>query len=569
MNRLVLLFFLLLISGIANSQAAKYFERIIYTPFPLYDEAWSIKSVQNGYLMAGWTATYGGEVQGTAVRTDLNGDVIWELIVVDTLNYTYFFDFAVVNDGYLFIGANYDTTLQLFRSLIYKTDTAGNIQWKKLLGDSMLNNYLTKINPTNDGGFIMCGHLEKANLYYDGYIMKADSAGNSQWSQQISGPLSNNNFSIVQLSNGTYLSAGHANFTLGSGSARIIKLDSLGNVFMDTSYIFQNNFTQSGYSILQSIDGNYIVCGESGSAGTAVRGLIFKTDTSGNILWSKLLTEFSNGSGSMYSSLLQSMKELPDSTIVCVGYLMPYTGIPSNERKFRLLIIKIDQNGDELWRRLYTPLPTRPTVGISIEATDDNGFIVCGRTDTINNANIYYIKTNCLGFIAPPDANFNVIVNGNDATFFNLSQNSDTCIYYFGDGDSALITSADTVPLIHTYPASGWYNVYMIAFACGESDTVFVPLYSGLHQNEILANPLTIHPNPATDAVYIDVSLPHYISTASIEIRDITGRVIEKVRCNPLFNSYVVNLDGYKSGIYMISLISENYKSNIKILVKL
>ena len=161
-----------------------------------------------------------------------------------------------------------------------------------------------------------------------------------------------------------------------------------------------------------------------------------------------MLTANSDGTGNIWKSRVTRIRQLADSSFVCVAYLQ--TG---GFQPFKMLLIKFDFYGNELWRRSFNSVSGQDSYGYDFDLTADGGFILTGRAENGTDAQLYLVKTNCLGFTQPPVSDFSVVWNGSTATFYNLSGRADTCIYYFGDGDSAVVLLTDTTPVVHTMPA--------------------------------------------------------------------------------------------------------------------
>lgn len=75
---------------------------------------------------------------------------------------------------------------------------------------------------------------------------------------------------------------------------------------------------------------------------------------------------------------------------------------------------------------------------------------------------------------------------------------------------------------------------------------------------------MEIFPNPATD--YIRVKYPEKIN--SIEITDLSGRVLEKHLASSFLNSDVISLSGLKNGVYLLKLKVENAIEISKLVVR-
>ena len=74
-----------------------------------------------------------------------------------------------------------------------KLDSTGALQWQRCLGGT-LEDHLTSIEPTVDGGYIVGGYSRSSdgdvsanNGYYDVWVVKLDGNGNIEWQDNFGG----------------------------------------------------------------------------------------------------------------------------------------------------------------------------------------------------------------------------------------------------------------------------------------------------------------------------------------------------------------------------------------------
>ena len=194
--------------------------------------------------------------------------------------------------------------------------------------------------------------------------------------------------SVITTSDSGYL-VGGATLSFGNYvDALIWKLNAVGNVQWAKTY--GNYQFDRVCTAIQAIDGNYVF------TGTAIDTLhldsdawLFKTDTSGNVLWSKL---YGNG-GVDYLSSLKSIVQTTDSGFAIIG-ATDFAGGVSN---IDLFIIRTNAIGDTLWTKIFKGFFTdQPS---SITQTVDGGFIICGRTNSHGNLimDVFLLKLSAIG----------------------------------------------------------------------------------------------------------------------------------------------------------------------------
>jgi uncharacterized delta-60 repeat protein len=248
------------------------------------DVAYSIQQTSDGgYIVAGWTASFGAGGDVLIIKLDSSGNIQWSRAIGGTNNDGAESIQQTSDGGYIVAGYTYSFGAGNYDALIVKLNSSGNIQWSRAIGGTNEDQALS-IQQTSDGGYIVAGVTNSFGAgNYDFLIIKLDSSGNIQWSRAIGGTNNDVAFSIQQTSDGGYIVAGHAfGFGAGGYDSLIIKLDSSGNIQWSRAIGGTNN--DETLSIQQTSDGGYIVAGNTLSFGAGDWDvLIIKLDSSGNI----------------------------------------------------------------------------------------------------------------------------------------------------------------------------------------------------------------------------------------------------------------------------------------------
>ncbi len=233
------------------------------TSYREYDY-WVVKIDDDGVIE--WTKTFGGsyiDVATSIKQTDDDGYIV--------AGYTKSYDHDVVgNKGW----SDY---------WVVKMDKEGEIEWKKCFGGTD-EEEAYDILQTKDRGFIIAGHSKSTNGEVFGnhgdtdyWIVKLDSFGIFQWQKCLGGTQQDVAYSIEQTEDEGYIIAG---FTVSNdGDVKnfhgdydyfVAKLNKMGKKSWTKCY------GGSGYdvahSIKQTIDGGYIVVGQSYSTNGNVSG---------------------------------------------------------------------------------------------------------------------------------------------------------------------------------------------------------------------------------------------------------------------------------------------------------
>jgi len=110
---------------------------------------------------------------------------------------------------------------------IVKVDSAGALEWEKCFGGSD-EDWGHSVDITNDGGFIVAGQIRSTDgdviggTGYDGWVFKLDSAGNIQWQRILDDWGLGDAWSVQTINNNEYI--------VGGGIIGFAKLDSAGHI---------------------------------------------------------------------------------------------------------------------------------------------------------------------------------------------------------------------------------------------------------------------------------------------------------------------------------------------------
>lgn len=261
------------------------------------DRAWSIQqTADGGYIVAGYSNSNDGGVTGNhgyfdywVVKLDSAGSIVWEKSLGGTLYDVAHSIFQTSDGGYVVAGESYSNDGDVTGNhgsgdyWVVKLDHTGDIQWQKSLGGSD-RDVAHSIRQTADGGYIVAGGSESNDGGVTGnqgdrdyWIVKLNNAGDIQWQKSLGGSGSDTAKSIQQTADGGYIVAGYSESNDGDVSGNhggrdywIVKLNDTGDIQ------WQKSLGGSGddwaTSIQETIDGGYIIAGESYSNDGDVTG---------------------------------------------------------------------------------------------------------------------------------------------------------------------------------------------------------------------------------------------------------------------------------------------------------
>ncbi len=292
------------------------------------------------------------------------------------------------DSGFIMVGAT--TTYSNGQNDIWlvKTDAYGNQQWQKSKGGTQYD-FANMVKVTSDGGFIIAGFTNSYGAgSNDGYLIKTDASGNTQWTQTYGDAGYQELRAIVQTADGGYACVG-LNNSNGTGyyDAWLIKTDANGVLQWQRN--IGNGSYENGNSIQITPDGGYVIAGQSYSYDTTGAFYLVKTNSNGIEQWHKTFT-----SGHLCEA--HYVQNVPGG-----GYILCGDGDTTYDSSGEtdVWVIRTDANGDSLWAHSYGGDKTDG--GKTIEPTSDGGYIIGGITRSFNliNPDYFAIKTDSGGVV--------------------------------------------------------------------------------------------------------------------------------------------------------------------------
>ncbi|MFN8144312.1 MAG: T9SS type A sorting domain-containing protein [Bacteroidia bacterium] len=270
---------------------------------------------------------------------------------------------------------------------LVRTDAYGNTLWNKSFGGTQYD-FGNMVKPTSDGGFVIAGFTGSYGRGgNDGWIIKTNASGIQTWAKTVGDTGLQELEAIVQTSDGGYAAVG-INYTAGTQyyDIYLVRLDSNGDSLW-TKNIGGQSY-EIGNSIQQTADGGFIIGGQTYSYGNLDGDFyMVKTDANGNVQWQK--TYANNGLQEAHYVQIAA-----GGGYVLVG---DADSLANGLGDTDIWLIRTDANGDTLWTKVYGG--TKKDGGKTIENTSDGGFVMAGITRSFNliNPNYYLIKTDVNG----------------------------------------------------------------------------------------------------------------------------------------------------------------------------
>ncbi|MCS6917216.1 MAG: hypothetical protein NZM08_06005, partial [Chitinophagales bacterium] len=334
------------------------------------DVARSIQqTADGGYVVAGYTYSNNGDVSGNhgsndfwVVKLDGTGNIQWQKCLGGTFEDDALSIQQTTDGGYVVAGYTWSYNGDVSGNhgspdcWVVKLDGSGTLQWQKCLGGTLYDAAFS-IQQTTDGGYVVAGYSESNNGDVSGnhgsndfWVVKLDGSGTLQWQKCLGGTGIEMAYTIVQTADGGYVVAGYANSNNGDVSGNhgdfdywVVKLDGLGTLQWQKCLGGSDDDWAS--SIRQTADGGYVVAGYSQSNNGDVSGnqgnydyWVVKLDGSGTLQWQKCL-------GGTDDDRATSIQQTVDGWFVVTGNASSSDGdVSGNQGTIDFWVVKLTES---------------------------------------------------------------------------------------------------------------------------------------------------------------------------------------------------------------------------------
>lgn len=471
------------------------------------------------------------------------------------------YDMLPTNYGYIMVGFINSATTSLSSVYLVRLDHQGNLIDQTTLTPPLSGNYTNigyGICSTPDGGYLV-GGSSGIQDWASPYLCKLNANLEIEW-DTIYEQYTNNFSKILRIKpakdgNG-YWTIANINTTYDEGDVALLRINNTG--IIEEEYVYgEPNKKELAWKFIETLDNEFaLVVARLTNTGGYTGGM-FKTSNISNIAWANLNTIRSIDGGIL---------QLPDSSFIISGN--SFKDIPPYDLDTQ--ISKFSNSGQWLWTRHYGNEGNDYIYDMILDS--QGSLVFCGRDEpvllpnVVNGANLYLLKTNCMGLLTQPQANFTAQIDtaALTASFYNLSQfvypdsiDGGHYLWDFGDGT----TSTDINPT-HTYTQGGNYTVTLTAVVCSDTSVYTLPVSTyavGINQVLPLEGGLegglcTVLPNPANEQISISPPSGGWgVQTHTFVLYDVLGR--EVLRQHLSSNNTIVT-EHLPAGVYLYQIIN-------------
>ena len=291
------------------------------------------------------------------------------------------------DSGLAYVGTTNGFTEDANKNIyMLKTSRSGELEWSFVYGGSD-SDVARDMKPAKDGGFIVVGNTTSWGAgEKDVYLLKLDKNGVVEWAYAYGGEHYDYGFSVIQCLDGGYMVAGETS-SYGRGSdVYLLKVDALGTV--QWSNVYGGSGTDFAFNLAELEDG-FVVALQTNSYGAGnFDEAILKLDKVGNVQWFKTYGGKKDDLG--FDLLLTS-----DGGFALAGSTLSY-----GKGREDFYMVKADRKGDIEWSRTYGEVGFDQCQAIT--ETDD-GYVLCGISSSFQGLeyanDIYVVRINDKGIV--------------------------------------------------------------------------------------------------------------------------------------------------------------------------
>lgn len=330
------------------------------------DMAYSVQQTNdNGFAIVGHTSSFGaGSADFWLVKTDTDGNTQWNK-TYGGLGRDEAYSIQQTSDGgYILGGSTRSFGAGSSDFWLVKINSSGELMWNKTYG-GLFFDIAYSVQRTSDGGYVVAGSTDSLGSgSEDFWVVKTDPNGGMQWNKTYGGLYDEVAYSVQQTSEEGYIVCGYtSSFGAGYEDFWLLKIDPNGNILLNKTYGGENS--ECAYLVQQTNDNGYVIAGSTYSLGTELDVWLVKTDSSGNMQWNKTY-------GGTLDEEANAVRQTSDGGYIIAGFTDSFT----DNRD--IWLIKTDSSGNIEWSQTYGG--AEKDEAYCVRQTNDDGYIIAGTT---------------------------------------------------------------------------------------------------------------------------------------------------------------------------------------------
>ena len=284
--------------------------------------------------------------------------------------------------GYALFGVTWNTGGASADMYLVKTDAYGVEQWSHTYG-TVNQDMGYNARETSDGGFILCGMV--GSFGTDTLtLVRTNANGDPLWTRQYPGSLGRDiGFSVQETSDGGFAVCGFTENTGVAEDVYVVRTEANGDTLWTRTVDLGGS--EVGWTLRQTDDDGFIVLANSYTFADPDGDMyLIRFDASGDTLWTRTIV--SPGVDEAHGLAITA-----DGGFIIAGG----NGNPSRD----ILLVRTDEFGMEQWRRTHATLGDEMVM--DVQMMDDGGFICGGRKEDLltSDTRMHLFRTDPDGYI--------------------------------------------------------------------------------------------------------------------------------------------------------------------------
>jgi len=242
--------------------------------------------------------------------------------------------------------------------------------WTRVYGGNQSDG-TREVVATDDNGYALSGYISsEGNGEHDFWLIKTDHEGHFIWSETYGGEGNDMAYCLKQTPDLGFIIGGQFETETNFSAFTIIKTTPSG----EQEWI--RHFREDYYGVVSSVvvcpDGGYTLAGWTQNDMHDIDVFVVRTNASGDTLWTKVLDH-----GSFEGAY--SVKQTNDEGFIISGFSNSFSN-----GNYDLYLLKLDANGNTEWQTVFGGEGIEE--GYDVIQTSDDNFLAVGSTDSFNAA---------------------------------------------------------------------------------------------------------------------------------------------------------------------------------------
>lgn len=357
-----------------------------------YGRGMDLVQCRNGdFVFAGYTNhTLGIGFDGLLARSDSLGNIRW-LYTYDRGFNDSISSLVECQNGDLLLAGTTGSVSGYAEGWLIRTDANGNALWNQTYDNSEYDDAINAVAECRDGDIAVSGYTISTTGDRDLWILKTDSTGYLNWSETVSALYDQEGQCIIECSTGNLLVGGYFEEWGGEGdySRHALLYQTNADGSLNSSQTFGGVNRNVFYDVDECDDGAFVALGYTSVMMEYEQVYMIKTTASLGMIWYKVY----GGTESDYGF---SLAQCHDGGFALLCITQPQNATLTG---CDTVLIRTDAEGVQKWN--HTHGSTGISNGSSIVECTDGGYAILGSKSEVQS-DVWLFKVQPLQFVPSP-----------------------------------------------------------------------------------------------------------------------------------------------------------------------